>query len=257
MKDIFILCIAALLLYACLNQNSKSAGPANRGNSVSRPDTIPDEKLLASEHYYEDEIRYLPVDTALDRSNTESIFAEVIKRNLTSWVDYYRSVSPEFDLAAMVNTFTSTLAPYEIAFPDSAWMNKYYRLYGPYLKWSPDSSKAIDIYSYRVILEYDTIGNIYGMWDVDCQVNLVDPGQNRFIRLLHHGPVSTFQDACWIGNNSVIITATDIGEDEKYHPSYFLIDLDTYLVRFYTDSAFSGVQDINFLDAVFRDVPFE
>ncbi len=83
---------------------------------------------------------------------------------------------------------------------------KFYNNYGPFIKFSPDSSKFIDLDSYNVDIHKDKNGRLVGDdQGPDTEVSLVDPAKKERTRLVFLGPGNSVEDAAWIDNNNFVL----------------------------------------------------
>lgn len=92
--------------------------------------------------------------------------------------------------------------------PDTA----YYRKYGRFLRYSPDSSMFLDLDSYNIDFQKNKNGRLYPIeHGPDTEVSLVDLEKKQRTRLVFLGPGNGVEDGGWIDNNSVVL----IGYHEK------------------------------------------
>jgi len=82
----------------------------------------------------------------------------------------------------------------------------YYRTYGRFLRYSPDSSMFIDLDSYNVDFQKNKDGRLYPIeHGPDTEVSLVDLARKQRTRLVFLGPGNGVEDGGWIDNNSVVL----------------------------------------------------
>jgi hypothetical protein len=92
--------------------------------------------------------------------------------------------------------------------PDSS----YYKEYGRFLKYSPDSSMFVDLDSYNIDFQKNRKGQLVPIEvGPDTEVSLIDVAQKEKTRLVFLGPGNGVEDAGWIDNNSVVL----LGYHEK------------------------------------------
>jgi hypothetical protein len=132
--------------------------------------------------------------------------------NTTGFSTYAKQRVPAFDwskfkLSMMWREDTLIKASYK---PDK----KFYAAYGPFIKWSPDSTKFIDLDSYNVEISKDKSGKLRGHeLGPDTEVSLVDTASGQKTRLLFLGPGSSVEDALWLdSNNLVLMGVQDYGD---------------------------------------------
>lgn len=181
MRYLSILTIVAIFfLGSCKNDSAEdeAAGPATIEESTERLDTV----LSGND---------LGVLNQLSFSRYASA-----RNNPIKWADFRMVTSLHDSLHA--SSFQ----------PDSS----YYRKYGRFLKYSPDSSMFIDLDSYNVDFQQNRKGEEVPVEiGPDTEVSLVDVAQKEKTRLLFLGPGNGVEDAGWIDNNSAVL----IGYHEK------------------------------------------
>jgi hypothetical protein len=91
----------------------------------------------------------------------------------------------------------------------------------PYLAYSPDSTKAIDIYSYNTVIHTRDNRRVMMNGGPDSQISLLNLKDSSSRRLFFSGPALSFWDAQWINSHTIIIAGTD---DQK--PVYWVLDLE-------------------------------
>lgn len=99
--------------------------------------------------------------------------------------------------------------------------------YRSFMVFSPDSSLAVDLFSYGTIPSVDERGRVtLEGADPDSEVGLVDSRSLRRRRLLFAGPGTRFQDAGWQGDSLVIITGiSDANADNVPVPMIWRLNL--------------------------------
>ena len=90
----------------------------------------------------------------------------------------------------------------------------YFENYGPLLKYSPDSTKFIDLDSYNISISRNNKGERVGEpQGPDVEVSLVDLKKKQTSRLLFLGPGNNVEDATWLDNeNLILVTSVDNGD---------------------------------------------
>lgn len=82
----------------------------------------------------------------------------------------------------------------------------FYKKYGAMLRYSPDSSKFVDLGSYNVEVSIDSKGTYkYDELGPDTEVSLVEPSKGTRTRLMFLGPGSTIDDAGWMDNETIVM----------------------------------------------------
>lgn len=83
---------------------------------------------------------------------------------------------------------------------------KYYEAYGQFLKYSPDSSKFIDLDSYNIDIHKNQKGQLVGTdGGPDTEISLVDVNKKQKMRLVFMGPGNSVEDATWLDNNTLVL----------------------------------------------------
>lgn len=91
----------------------------------------------------------------------------------------------------------------------------YYASYGSFLKYSPDSTRFIDLDSYNIDIVKDGKGRLTGTaGGPDTEVSLINPKTGKKVRLLFMGPGGTVEDAFWLSNNELAIVGTQENEED-------------------------------------------
>jgi hypothetical protein len=111
--------------------------------------------------------------------------------------------------------------------PAISYSREDWKAFLPYLVFSPDHSRAIDLYSYGniAVKKPDDTDSLEG-GDPDSEVSLVDVATKHKQRLLFAGPGTVFQMAAWIDDSTVLITGTsDANPDNKTEPVMWKVNL--------------------------------
>lgn len=82
----------------------------------------------------------------------------------------------------------------------------YFDSYGQFLKYSPDSSKFIDLDSYNVSITKNKKGQLIGdSQEPETEVSLIDLKKKEKMQLVFLGPGNSVEDAAWIDNDNLIL----------------------------------------------------
>jgi len=201
---------------------------------------------------------HLKIDTTL-KSVFLKEYNSLVNLKLKRWSTYYKTKSSLFNINKFSLCNTEYLNPYLIDFfSDETDMKKFLKLYAPYLIWNSDSSKAIDLYSTGVYLEFDESGKKYMEYGEDNHVHLIDFKNKKIIVLMQRGPFSHFDDGFWMDGNTILIT--EIGKnleneiiDENFIIEYHVINLNTYQTSRYCSKQSYKIED-SFLSLVFKGI---
>ncbi len=181
--------------------------------------------------------------------------ASMIETHLPEWNRYYSRLTPDFRIEKFRIISTVTIEPEEIMpLNTGKELAKFLDLYRPYLIWSTDNQKAIDIFSYNITLEKDENGNIYGFRDVDSQLSIIDLVRHKRIVLMTQGPSVELQDGFWLNRNVFIIAFSKGIDNDTYVPGLMLIDIKTNLARYYSPGKKIQVKENKYLRAKFKEV---
>lgn len=124
--------------------------------------------------------------------------------NSTGFSKYARSSIPHLNW----NKFTIT------KFWQEDFQNKtafepsktYFDSYGQFLKYSPDSSKFIDLDSYNISITKNELGQLIGgSQEPDTEISLIDLKKKEKIRLVFLGPGNSVEEAAWIDNDNLVL----------------------------------------------------
>ncbi len=178
MKAILLFWILTAFLFAACDSNDKESNSEERSNAAR--DSIAESNTAVSE----DKV--------------------MVYMNQSGFSEYIKTRSPQLEWNAFaVTKYWKEENPLRQAFtPDSG----YYDLYGPLLKYSPDSTRFIDLDSYNLDLHKDRSGRlIANPQGPDTEVSLIDLNKNQQTRLVFLGPGSSVEDAGWIDNNNLVL----------------------------------------------------
>jgi hypothetical protein len=74
------------------------------------------------------------------------------------------------------------------------------------LKYSPDSSRFLDLDSYNIAISKDKDGQLSGNESgPDTEISMINIKDNKRIRLLFAGPGSSVEDGSWIDKDNVVL----------------------------------------------------
>jgi hypothetical protein len=141
------------------------------------------------------------IDVEVDSGFTEKTIDSF---KTTGFSTYAKQRAPQFDWTKFKKTLEwkeDTLVQH-VYKPDK----KFYASYGPFLKWSPDSSKFIDLDSYNIDIRKNKHGKLIGAeLGPDTEVSMVNPKTGQKTRLLFLGPGSSVEDGLWLDNNNLVL----------------------------------------------------
>lgn len=131
---------------------------------------------------------------------------------------------------------------------------KDWAIYKRFLKYSPDSSYALDLYSYGTIPVRDSSGRVHlEGGDPDDEVALLNLKTGARMRLLFSGPGTTFQDARWLNDSVAIISGySDINDYQRMLPVVWRFNRCSRLIEVfkYQDSTFQATHLSSYVDSL-------
>ena len=113
----------------------------------------------------------------------------------------------------------------------------YFQSYGPFIKYSSDSTMFIDLDSYNIRITRQPDGTYIGEeLGPDTEVSLIDLQDKLKKRLIFLGPGGDIEDGGWLDSQTIILAGTQAGADGtttvpvifKYHiptRTFFLYEL--------------------------------
>ncbi|MEI6947557.1 hypothetical protein V9K67_10220 [Paraflavisolibacter sp. H34] len=99
------------------------------------------------------------------------------------------------------------------------------RPFAPYLVYSPDSSKAVDLYSYNYVLVQQEGKQTLAAGNPDTEAALVDFKAGSRKRLLFSGPSVIYSDARWVNGNELLLAGAEEINAEQVVPKVWKLDL--------------------------------
>ncbi len=123
--------------------------------------------------------------------------------NQSGFSDFAKRKAPAFDWSKfrLVSSWEDdSLLVSEFRQPEN------YELYKKLFRYSPDSTKYLDLDSYNVTIQKDLRGN-YVVDDSgpDTEVSIVDTKTNKKTRLVYMGPGNSVEDGAWIDSDNIVI----------------------------------------------------
>jgi len=219
-----------IILFGCNSNNpTKTKKSIDLYNFTFYVKKTPD--ILA----YNDNTVWIAVDTTL-KTSAENDYNLLVNKKLTSLMKQYKEKNSRFNIDLFTHCNCWFLHPYIMDIENYTDEQKFIKLYNSYLIWNSDSTKAIDLYSNNLILDFDEKGIITKDTDVDPHFALMDFKNNKRIVLWQMGAISTFKGGFWLNENKVIILVSEANfeaedeEDTSFTLSYYLVNLKTYQI---------------------------
>ena len=156
--------------------------------------------------------------------NSEIEQAKVIFQPLFSFYETNDSSFQEDNFNLAIMDSMSLMAPQAI---DEASLKPYY----PYLVYNSDSSRAIDLYSYNVMLSQQNGKMVANASGPDTEIAVVDFKNKTRQRILFTGPSFIIHDGKWINDHTLSLIGGEVIDEEKFSPSVWLMDLDKQTMK--------------------------
>jgi hypothetical protein len=124
--------------------------------------------------------------------------------NTSGFSTYAKQHAKEFDWSRfrMTNTWSDDSLITSPFHPDKT----YYAAYGRFLKYSPDSSRFIDLDSYNIDIKKDKTGHWTGHEiGPDTEVSLINKKTGKKTRLIFFGPGNSIEDGLWLDNDNLVL----------------------------------------------------
>lgn len=137
--------------------------------------------------------------------------------NTSGFSTYAKQHAQAFDWSKfrMTSTWTDSSMITAAFEPDKG----YYEAYGSLLKYSPDSSRFIDLDSYNIDIKKEKNGKLVGEEiGPDTEVSLVDAKSHKKTRLLFLGPGNSIEDGLWLNNDDLVLMGVQDGSDTAAAP---------------------------------------
>jgi hypothetical protein len=159
------------------------------------------EPLLEDSTETETTVLQTPVD--IDSLLLDSTYlGQVLEYRIPGWITYQQQLNPEFNPSLLSAQDTSTYEPFVTEFyPDRTFRE----FYGDLMIYNTDSSRIIDLYSYRFAMEKDGRGTLRIHESPDTEISLLIPGHNVKERVMFMGPIGAFDHAFWADDRHMIV----------------------------------------------------
>lgn len=155
-----------------------------------------DKKTDETDITEEDSVELVSPDTTLSAETIQSF-------NTAGFTDYVKKRAPGFNW----NQFTLTTS-WEDSLKTTPFTPNpnFFANYGRFLKYSPDSTRFIDLDSYNIFITKDSKGRFIGSESgPDTEISLVDTRTGKKSRLLFLGPGGAVEDAFWDDNQHLVL----------------------------------------------------
>jgi hypothetical protein len=198
------------LLYSCGDGGDKKAADTTASNSDTTDADSSDVETI---------------DTVLT-SETISFF------NQSGFSTFAKDKSPGFDWSKF--RMTNTWHEDSLLITDFSPQRDFYTAYKSLLKYSPDSTKFLDLDSYNLSVQTNKGGKLTGAEiGPDTEISMVDVKTGKKTRLIFLGPGNSIEDGSWIDNeNLVIMGFQQQGNSDSTTPTVWRYHLPTQ--TFYT-----------------------
>lgn len=218
-KNIFFICVA-LIISACDNRPAANDEmPGEQSSPVNKSLTI--EEALSSE--------------------------------LSDWMEHWSIYFPDFSIEKFqkgeegeLQDLYSDLIPELIPGP----------LFQEKLIYSPDGSRYLDLYSYKLIISSKE-GELIGGINPDAEAVIIDPEKETRNRVLFMGPAGGIEDAAWLSNEEFLITGFGEIESGKISPLFWHINLNNKSITSHEYPATTQYEQKAYLQKKFPGVKFD
>ncbi len=141
---------------------------------------------------------------------------------LQNWLDYYGLELRDFAPGDRFDRPYRVEQPYQASDDD---------LFADLYVYSPDSTQAIDLDSYHLVLEVKDDGSLFSPGrEADMEVGLIDLEKGIRKRLLFCGPPCIFEEATFHPDGHVVV-AGFIENDNGFHPALWTITTENAFVE--------------------------
>lgn len=214
MKYVCYTCLVALLIAVSCKNNAKKEPQA--------PEALKEDSVTET------------LDTLLSAETVQSFsttgFSDYAKKQVTGfdW-NKFRMISSWQEDSMLISPFKPG--------------KDFYTAYGPFLKYSPDSSQFIDLDSYNIDIKKDARGRFIGNeLGPDFEVSLVDVENKTRRRLVFLGPGGSVEDAVWLDNNTLVLIGVQDNEKDGTTPTLWRYHLPTKTIYLYEipDTSMTG-----------------
>ena len=155
--------------------------------------------------------------------------SDLVISRLDRWLDYY-------DLK--ISNFTDSLpmAELDLISSDHEFLSEVDHLYGSFFIFSPDSSNYIDLDSYSLVLEKDSLGQLISTGsEIDTEAAWIDLKRKKRSRILFCGTECRPEEAYWVKNNVVYILGISKLDDMDF-AAIWKFDIDNHFFQQITTS---------------------
>lgn len=180
MKQVFYSALLIMLIVIACKDDKKEEAPA-------QPVTRVPEDTVTTEH----------VDTVLSEE-TLTYF------NQSGFSQFAKSRIAEFDWSEfkLVNVWREDSMVIHTFNPKAG----YFEAYGKFLKYSPDSTKFIDLDSYNIDIEKDKQGRWVGRGlGPDTEISMIDLESKQKKRMVFVGPSGSIEEGAWLDNETLVL----------------------------------------------------
>ncbi len=170
----------------------------------------------------------LPLDSSQNKDHSSELItaqdtlpSDLIPVYLNDWWQFQKGKNPDLKTRFFVLSNSRTLPDLKTEWkvdPD------FLALYQDFLMPSPDSSRLLDLYSYRYMLEKDSAGQIHLVGNVDAEVAIFNFKKHLRQRLIFVGPVAEVETGAWVDDTHLLVAGTS--EDEQGKGKLLLWDIE-------------------------------
>ena len=207
----------------------------------------------SSSKSFSDSEKTLTEDT--NRVMMDAVLSEKLQQNCSVWFNSWER-GLKTDSFALVSSYTSPLSTDWEEFDISG---KDFSDYRDKIYYSPNSSYALDLYSYNLILNKKG-AEIHAELDVDIQIYVIDIAHHQRYPILFLGPSSSIDDGCWLSDSTVVLVGWEMCLDcpeDAYRPVVRKVNVFTGETVEYQYNAAFPHYNMGFLKQKFPKIIFD
>lgn len=170
-------------------------------------------------------------DKDREHQQTKALIPDTVALHpqMIQWMEYYEAFTISPDSFRWMSSEVLPSLTYEM---ESSQLTK--SILHPLLKYSPDSTKVLDIFSYNLILVENELGAMHFGNEADTEVLLLDLTNHTKSRLLFVGPSVRIETGYWKdATNIVLMGMYREMSDYGYRPVLWRINLTKNEIQYF------------------------
>ena len=134
------------------------------------------------------------------------------------WMNYHQLDDKKFTRSSHLTEVKRISNPITAQLLDSEFAELFY--------YSPDSSYCIDLFSYSLMLDRDSTGELYSSgWDVHSKIDLIKFDQKKVYELMLCGSSCVFEEIQWLNDSTVQAYGFENLGDRDFRPFIYEFDI--------------------------------